>query len=298
MIRSVSIATAFALLVTTAATAQLPEALRDVGIDQHLNQSVPLDLTFRDESGASVRLGDYFGEKPVILALVYYECPMLCTLVLNGLVSSLKALSFSIGDEFDVVTLSFDPKETPEMAAAKKKTYLDTYRRPSAAEGWHFLTGDEESIRRLADAVGFRYRYDPESDEFAHAAGITVLTPQRRDCTLLLRRRVRAARRSPRPDRSRGREDRLSGRPTDALLLPIRRNNRALQRGRAEPCSPRRHSHRAGLRRFRSHDPDSPTEVRNARALLGQIDRNAYAFPSFPKAPRRGRDRSTRSSFS
>ncbi len=180
MIRRLTIAACTALLLSNVASAQLPEALEGVGIDQRLDQTVPLDLEFRDETGASVRLGEYFGSKPVILALVYYECPMLCTLVLNGLVSSLKALSFSIGEEFEVVALSFDPNETPEMAAAKKETYLGAYRRPSAAAGWHFLTGDESSIKQLAEAVGFRYRYDPASDEFAHAAGITVLTPSGR----------------------------------------------------------------------------------------------------------------------
>ena len=169
-----------ALLAAAPAPADVPvvpDALRGIGIDQRLGESVPLDLTFRDEAGEMVRLGSYFGARPVVLALVYYECPMLCTLVLNGLVSSLKALSFDAGREFDVVAVSFDPDETPELAAAKKETYLDSYRRPNAAEGFHFLTGDEESIRRLAAAVGFRYRYDPASDEFAHAAGITVLTP-------------------------------------------------------------------------------------------------------------------------
>jgi protein SCO1/2 len=177
---TVSIAAALALLSSSPARAQLPKALEGVGIDQHLDGKIPLDLRFTDESGASVRLGDYFGSKPVVLALVYYECPMLCTLVLNGLVSSVKALSFDVGNEFEIVTLSFDPNETSAMAAAKKETYLEAYRRPGAAKGWHFLTGDEASIKKLADAVGFRYRYDPASDEFAHAAGITVLTPSGR----------------------------------------------------------------------------------------------------------------------
>ncbi len=158
--------------------AEVPKELRDIGIEQRLNESVPLQLPFRDESGAAVHLGDYFGARPVVLALVYYECPMLCTLVLNGLVSSLKAVSFDAGDEFEVVAVSIDPDETPAMALAKKETYLKAYRRPDAARGWHFLTGDEESIRQLAEAIGFRYRYDPASGEFAHAAGVTVLTPR------------------------------------------------------------------------------------------------------------------------
>lgn len=155
----------------------VPDALRGVGFDQRLAQTVPLDLTFRNEAGETVRLGRYFDSRPVILALVYYECPMLCTLVLNGLVSALKALSFDAGREFDVVAVSFDPEETPDLAAAKKETYLDSYRRRGAENGFHFLTGDEASIRALAEAVGFRYRYDAASGEFAHAAGVTVLTP-------------------------------------------------------------------------------------------------------------------------
>ena len=173
--------TAGVLLLFTLPTHAQPTTedaiLRDIGIDQHLNEQVPLDLTFRDEAGQSVRLGQYFGQKPVILALVYYECPMLCTLTLNGLVSALKAVSFGVGNEFNVVTVSFNPAETPSLAAAKKNTYLKSYGRAGAETGWHFLTGDDASIKRLVDAVGFRYRYLPEQKQFAHAAGITVLTP-------------------------------------------------------------------------------------------------------------------------
>src|SRR6516164_2419848 len=157
---------------------QLPLVLRNVGIDQKLNQQVPLDLPFRDEAGRTIRLGDYFGSKPVILSLVYYECPMLCTTALNGLLQSLKELKFDVGDQFNVVTVSFDPTETPPLAAAKKAVYVGTYGRPGAAEGWHFLTGDEDSIRRLTDAVGFRYNYDPSIKQYVHATGLIVLTPQ------------------------------------------------------------------------------------------------------------------------
>ncbi|MBI1927913.1 SCO family protein [Candidatus Poribacteria bacterium] len=157
-----------------------PDILREVGIDQRLNEQVPLDLVFRDETGKLVRLGDYFGEKPVILSLVYYECPMLCTLVLNGLLKSLRALSFDVGKEFNVVTVSFNPGETPTLAAAKKAEYIQHYSRPGTAEGWHFLTGQEASIQQLAQAVGFRYVYDAQKNQFAHASGIMVLTPQGR----------------------------------------------------------------------------------------------------------------------
>ena len=156
----------------------LPAILRNVGIDQKLNQQVPLDIPFRDESGDVVRLGDYFGQKPVILSLVYYECPMLCTTALNGLEQSLKELKFNVGDQFNVVTVSFDPAEKPPLAAAKKAVYVGLYGRPGAADGWHFLTGDQESIKRLTDAVGFRYNYDPQVKQFMHATGIIVLTPQ------------------------------------------------------------------------------------------------------------------------
>jgi protein SCO1/2 len=155
-----------------------PAILRDVGFDQRLNQQVPLDLEFKDELGQAVRLSDYFGEKPAILVLAYFKCPRLCTEVLNGLVRGLMDVPFDVGKEFNVLTVSFDPRETPDLAAAKKKTYLGRYGRPGAEAGWHFLTGEQEAIRRLTEAVGFRYTYDPKHDQFAHASGITVLTPQ------------------------------------------------------------------------------------------------------------------------
>ncbi len=159
---------------------QLPPQLRDVGIEQRLNQQAPLDLTFRDEAGRAVRLGDYFGKRPVVLSLVYYDCPMLCTLVLNGLVRALRAVSFEPGRDFESVTVSFDPRETPALAAAKKQTYLERYRRAGAEGGWHFLTGGQEAVRRLTEAVGFRYTFDPQTGQFAHASAIMVLTPEGR----------------------------------------------------------------------------------------------------------------------
>jgi protein SCO1/2 len=155
----------------------LPPQLQNVGFDQRLNEQVPLDLTFRDEAGKDVKLGEYFHGKPVILVLAYYRCPMLCTLVLNGLVQGMLDMNFNVGREFEVVTVSFDPRETPDLAAEKKATYLTRYGRPGAAAGWHFLTGDEPSIHKLTQAVGFRYRYDPATDQYAHATGIMVLTP-------------------------------------------------------------------------------------------------------------------------
>ena len=134
-----------------------PGLLKQVGIDQRLNEQVPLDLMFKDETGRDVRLGEYFGKRPVVLALVYYECPMLCTQVLNGAVSALGVLTFDVGKEYDVIAVSIDPKEAPALAAEKKKAYLERYKRPQTAAGWHFLTGEEQNIRQLADAVGFRY---------------------------------------------------------------------------------------------------------------------------------------------
>lgn len=155
----------------------MPALLKQVGIDQKLNAQIPLDLTFRDESGKTVRLGDYFGKRPVILALVYYQCPMLCTEVLNGMLRSFRNVSFDIGKQYQVVTVSINPKETPALAAQKKRVYVGLYGRPSAMKGWHFLTGDESEIQQLAQAVGFRYVYDKESAQYIHATGIMVLTP-------------------------------------------------------------------------------------------------------------------------
>ena len=155
-----------------------PGLLKKIGIDQRLHQQVPLDLVFTDETGRDVPLGEFFGKRPVILALVYYECPMLCTQVLNGVVSALSVLTFDVGREYEVVAVSINPKETPGLAAQKKQAYLDRYKRPQTAAGWHFLTGKEENIQRLAAAVGFRYAYDEEIQQYAHGAGIEVLTPR------------------------------------------------------------------------------------------------------------------------
>jgi protein SCO1/2 len=170
----------FVLLVAGVAGAQdsTPAELRDVGVTQRLDEPLPLDLTFRDEAGERVQLGDYFGDRPVLLSLVYYECPMLCTLVLNGLLRALRALAFDVGEEFEVLTVSFDPRETPSLAAAKKENYVAEYGRPDAARGWHFLTGEEAAIETLTRSVGFRYRYDEEKQQYAHAAAIVVITPQ------------------------------------------------------------------------------------------------------------------------
>jgi protein SCO1/2 len=159
---------------------QRPELLKDVGIDQRLNDEIPLDLAFRDEHGKTVELAQFFGSKPVILTLVYYNCPMLCTQVLNGLDRTLKQIPMEIGKDFTVVTVSIDPTERPVLAEAKQAMYAGMYGRPGAAEGWHFLTGDEPQIKQLARAVGFRYAYDSESKQYAHASVIMMLTPEGR----------------------------------------------------------------------------------------------------------------------
>lgn len=173
------------LLLAVPASAQLadqvPEALEEVGVEEHLGAKLPLDARFQDSSGEWVELGDLFSrDVPVILTLNYYRCPMLCGLMLNGLVDGLEDLRWSPGVEFDMVTISINPLETPELAAAKKQNYLKRLQRPTAGRGWHFLTGQELEIDRVAEAVGFSYAYDPATDEYAHAAVIMVITPDGR----------------------------------------------------------------------------------------------------------------------
>lgn len=155
-----------------------PGIISRVGIDQKLNDQVPLDLVFTNDAGREVRLGEYFGTRPVVLALVYYECPMLCTQILTGIVTTLGVMDFTAGKEFDVVAVSINPREGPMLAAQKKKTYLERYGRPGSEGGWHFLTGTETNIKALANAVGFRYEFDEETGQFAHGAGFEVLTPE------------------------------------------------------------------------------------------------------------------------
>ena len=167
-------------LLAASAQPSRPVKPSDIGFDQRLDEAVPLGLTFRDESGKSVELGDYFNGKPVILALVYYQCPMLCNQVLNGLAGGLKALPFDAGREFEVVVVSINPRETSALAAAKKESYARDYWRAGAASGWHFLTGDPKPIDSLSKAVGFRFAYDPMLNQYAHASGVIVLTPKGR----------------------------------------------------------------------------------------------------------------------
>lgn len=152
-------------------------SFKDISIEQHLDAQIPMNLKFRDETGQEVMLGDFLGDKPAILALVYYECPMLCNQMLNGLGIALKGMSYDLGKDFNVITVTIDPAETYELAAQKKAGYIKQLNREGAEEGWHFLTGDSMSIDTLADIVGYRYAYDPLTDQYAHAAGIMILTP-------------------------------------------------------------------------------------------------------------------------
>jgi protein SCO1/2 len=162
----------------TASIGQLPNILQGVNFDQDLGAKVPLDARFLDSEGNSVTLGDYFGKKPVVLILAYYKCPLLCPEVLHGAAESFRKISFRIGQQYEVVTLSINPKEGPALAAKEKKTYVSVYGDPDAASGWHFLTGTMPEIKRVADAVGFHFKYIPQLDQYAHAAGIVVLTPE------------------------------------------------------------------------------------------------------------------------
>jgi protein SCO1/2 len=157
----------------------VPPVLKNIRIDQKLNTQIPADLAFKDEDGKSVQLGDYFGKRPMILVLVYFKCPQLCTVVLTDLLHTINGITgMSVGQQFDILTVSFDPKEGPDLAAAKKKSYLKEYGRTGASEGWHFLTGQQDSIAKLTDAVGFRYQWSEEYQQFMHASGIMILTPQ------------------------------------------------------------------------------------------------------------------------
>jgi protein SCO1/2 len=177
-----AIGVSLALMAVSASAARAhddtrPAALREVAFEQKLNQQIPLDLQFRDETGAAVELSRYFGRKPVILNFVYYKCRDLCPLLLDGMVRTLRALSFDIGDQFEVLTVSFDPGDNAALAAATKRDFVQRYARPGAQTGWHFLTGEPVAIDQLTRAVGFRYQYDQQTGEFGHATGLVLLTP-------------------------------------------------------------------------------------------------------------------------
>ncbi len=157
-----------------------PPILREVSIAQRLNEPIPPDIIFRDEDGKAIHLGDYFGKKPIVLSLVYFDCPALCTEVLNGELRTMKAISLDLGKDFDAITVSFEPKDTPALAKAKRDVYAGQYGRPGAARNWHFLTGEQASIDALTQAAGFHYAYDSASRQYAHAPAILVLTPHGR----------------------------------------------------------------------------------------------------------------------
>jgi protein SCO1 len=190
--------------------------LKEIGFDQRLGAQLPLDLIFTDENGKAVRLGEYFGQKPVIMLITYYNCTMLCPLLLDGLVRSLRPVSFDIGKQFTVLTLSINPRETFSIAASRKDLYVQRYGRPGAEKGWHFLTGKPEAIAALTQAVGYRYVYDKQKDEFAHAAGVVIFTPEGKAARYLYGIEF-----SPRDMRLALIEaaDRHIGNPVDQLLL-------------------------------------------------------------------------------
>jgi protein SCO1/2 len=176
----ISIAIAGCASADTPDKPQLPKELQGIGIDQRLNAQAPLDASFTDESGREVRLGDYLGTRPAILALVYYRCTMLCSYILNGVVSGLRPLSLRPGRDFDVIAISIDSSEDSALAAAKREHYAKSYSSKLGTDGWHFLTGREKDIRAVADAVGFHYRYDPKTQLFLHGSGVMLLTPEGR----------------------------------------------------------------------------------------------------------------------
>jgi protein SCO1/2 len=163
----------------------IPAPLREIGFEQHINRQLPLDAEFRDEHGRVVRLRDYFGVRPVVLAFVYYDCPMLCTQIITAITSAIGVLSLDAGRDFDLVLISIDPREGPEQAVAKKAVYLERYHRPTGSSGAHFLTGGEASIARVAEAAGFRYTWDEPTQQYAHPAGLIVTTPQGRPARYL-----------------------------------------------------------------------------------------------------------------
>jgi len=164
--------------VPAAGQGQSTALLENVGIDQRLNEQLPLNLTFRDENGKDVQLSRFFGKKPVLLSFAYYTCPMLCPMELEGITKVLRVLPFKLGDEFEAVNISIHPGETPEDAAKMKEDLVKRVRQPNAEEGWHFLTGDEPAIKQVADAAGFHYAYDAELEQYVHVAGIMIVTPE------------------------------------------------------------------------------------------------------------------------
>jgi cytochrome oxidase Cu insertion factor (SCO1/SenC/PrrC family) len=206
----------------------MPPALQNVGFEPQINTPMPLDLSFRDETGRAGQLRDYFGQRAVVLAFVYYGCPMLCNQVQQGVVGSLRMLSFNPGRDYEVVFVSFDSRETPDMAAQKKKAALAQFRRPETSSGWHFLTGSQASIEALTRAANFRFNFDPKTNLFAHASGVMLLSG-RPHLALFLRRGIPGPRHAPRSRRCFRGKDRNAYRSCAALLLSVRSFCRHLQ---------------------------------------------------------------------
>lgn len=259
-------------------SSQLPPGLAGVGIQQKLDNQLPLHLKFRDEYGQEVALGKYFeSKKPVLLAPVYYRCPMLCTQIMSGLEGALRAVAFNPGQDFEIVAFSFDPKDSPETALAKKEMYMKRYRRPDTKNGWHFLTGDEESIKALTAALGYGYQYDPKTDQYAHASGVMIATPQGR-LSKYLRGRVFAAGPAARAGGGVGEQDRQSGGRAAALLLPLRSGDRQVRRGRDEHDPVRRRRVHADRRHVPAHHvpPRFPPGPQGARSRHGGSNRSQW----------------------
>ena len=229
-------AAAVVAILTCAATAQPldMQLLKEIGLDQNLDTQIPLDLTFTDEKGRTVSIGDLLGDRPALLTLVYYECPMLCTQILNGLTRSLRVLSFDVGKEFDVITVSIDPGETSSLAAAKKEEYVKRYGRVSADRGWHFLTGRQDQIDRLAQAVGFRYQYDPENRSVSSRQRHHAADPRGEAGPVLLWSRIRSQGRASWTHRGIAGQNRLCGGPVALVVLSVRPVNREVRSGNNE----------------------------------------------------------------
>ena len=246
----------------------IPAPLREIGFDQRLDQPLPLDTMFSDEEGREVRIGQYFGSKPVVLGFVYYDCPMLCGQIVNALTATLRTMSLDAGRDFEVVLVSFDPRETPALAAKKKAEYLARYDRAGAAAGWHFLTGQPPSIERLTQAAGFSYTWDEPTRQFAHPAGIIVVTPDGRPARYLFGieygpRDVRLAL----VEASEGKVG-IPGRCVPALLLSLRPDDRPLRipGDAGDPHRRRRDRARARQLHFRHGPARAPRQRRAACA--------------------------------
>ncbi len=262
-----------------------PEILKEIGWDQKLGEKIPLDLAFKDETGKDVVLGDYFGDKPVVLSLVYYECPMLCTISLNGLARALEVLSFVPGQEFEVLTVSFDANEGTRLAAAKKNAYMASYeKKEEGAQGWHFLTGDQEAVDRLTRATGFRFAWDEETEQFAHPAGILVAAPDGTISHYLFGVEYCAPGPAPGAGGCRRGPGRQRRRPGVPLLLPVRPRDGSLQCGHLQhrPDRGARHPPRHG-RPDPHHFHAAPREDERAASRSRATEAMNQAFPLMPE---------------